>query len=395
MQFASKLNDKNLNEKLMRSFAALQGDPEPAVRTNTVICLGKIADLLSPAARKKVLIPAFTRALRDPFPHARAAGLRALNASHSKAQAEPDTLAAKVLPVICPLLVDPAPEVRGVAFQTLRSIVGSIESMVEVPVPVPSTASSTANAGRAAPPAGSGLGASALDDSADFDFGDEDDGDAALSRHLMGWGTDGPSSAAAGASSQPAPLPMNMMSQSAAMDDISAAFGATTLGGGTSVTTTGLSLKLPSSSTKKGKLGLTAAPAENDWDQGGWGDDDDEDLLIDLGAPASKVAGNAVGLGTNATGGRSLLAPPPKKKPGAAGGSGKLATLSADTSDFFAQALGGDSSGKPASTSAGSVEDRRREAERAKEEARKRRAQRQAAKKGSRGNASGGWDDEW
>jgi SCY1-like protein 1 len=58
----------------------MQSDPEPAIRTNTTICLGKIAGKLNATTRPKVLFPAFSRALRDPFPHARLAGLRSLTA---------------------------------------------------------------------------------------------------------------------------------------------------------------------------------------------------------------------------------------------------------------------------------------------------------------------------
>lgn len=58
----------------------MQSDPEPAIRTNTTICLGKIASKLNDATRPKVLFPAFAKALRDPFPHARLAGLRSITA---------------------------------------------------------------------------------------------------------------------------------------------------------------------------------------------------------------------------------------------------------------------------------------------------------------------------
>lgn len=44
------------------------------IRTNTTVCLGKIAQHLHPQIRQKVLISAFIRAMRDPFPPARSAG---------------------------------------------------------------------------------------------------------------------------------------------------------------------------------------------------------------------------------------------------------------------------------------------------------------------------------
>lgn len=44
------------------------------IRTNTTVCMGKIAQHLHPQIRQKVLISAFIRAMRDPFPPARSAG---------------------------------------------------------------------------------------------------------------------------------------------------------------------------------------------------------------------------------------------------------------------------------------------------------------------------------
>ena len=104
-------------EDLLRQFARTQLDEVPGIRTNTTICLGRLAEHLDAAvrracghghglgallrlvmhltparirpracrtgghhaqAKKRVLIAAFTRALRDPFPPARIAGLAAL-----------------------------------------------------------------------------------------------------------------------------------------------------------------------------------------------------------------------------------------------------------------------------------------------------------------------------
>ena len=53
------------------------------IRTNTTVCLGKIAQHLHPQIRQKVLISAFIRAMRDPFPPARSAGKLAHLASNS------------------------------------------------------------------------------------------------------------------------------------------------------------------------------------------------------------------------------------------------------------------------------------------------------------------------
>ena len=54
-----------------------QVDEEPGIRANTTILLGNLAGHLSEAACKRVLLNAFTRALRDAFPPARIAGVKA------------------------------------------------------------------------------------------------------------------------------------------------------------------------------------------------------------------------------------------------------------------------------------------------------------------------------
>ncbi|KAG5189980.1 kinase-like domain-containing protein [Tribonema minus] len=113
--FTDKLSDKNMNDKLIRHLARLQGDPEDSIRTNTIIFLGKIAGKLKPAVRDKVLLPAFARGIRDPFPAARLAGLRATAAC--AAYCEPMDVCTRVLPVVMPCLVDQASHaVREAAF---------------------------------------------------------------------------------------------------------------------------------------------------------------------------------------------------------------------------------------------------------------------------------------
>lgn len=53
-----------------------QVDAEPPIRANTTILLGNLAAHLGEATQKRVLLNAFTRALKDGFPPARVAGLK-------------------------------------------------------------------------------------------------------------------------------------------------------------------------------------------------------------------------------------------------------------------------------------------------------------------------------
>lgn len=72
IHLAPKLNYNNLNVEVLRHFARLQSrDDQGGIRTNTTVCLGKIAQHLHPQVRQRVLVSAFIRAMRDPFPPSR------------------------------------------------------------------------------------------------------------------------------------------------------------------------------------------------------------------------------------------------------------------------------------------------------------------------------------
>ncbi|KAG8632017.1 hypothetical protein KVT40_001157 [Elsinoe batatas] len=113
----SKLSDRIVNGELLRHLAKTANDDQPGIRTNTTICLGKIAKNLGPNTRIKVLVAAFTRSLRDPFVHARNAALLALGATADLFSE--DDCATKLLPAICPSLVDKEKLVRDQANKTL------------------------------------------------------------------------------------------------------------------------------------------------------------------------------------------------------------------------------------------------------------------------------------
>lgn len=113
----SKLSDRVVNGELLRHLAKTANDEQPGIRTNTTICLGKIAKNLGANSRAKVLSAAFSRALRDPFVHARNAALMALAATADVFSE--DDCATKMLPAICPSLVDKEKMIRDQANKTL------------------------------------------------------------------------------------------------------------------------------------------------------------------------------------------------------------------------------------------------------------------------------------
>ncbi|PWA65020.1 protein kinase family protein with ARM repeat domain-containing protein [Artemisia annua] len=127
---APKLSQRTLSGSLLKYLSKLQVDEEPAIRTNTTILLGNIASHLNEGTRKRVLINAFTvRALRDTFPHARGAGLMALCATSSYYDAQ--EIAARILPNVVVLTIDPDSDVRSKAFQAVEQFLQIVKQYHE------------------------------------------------------------------------------------------------------------------------------------------------------------------------------------------------------------------------------------------------------------------------
>jgi SCY1-like protein 1 len=113
------LTQPNL-EKLSRYLVRLQSDPEASIRTNTVIFFSKLAPYLTDTTRQKLLLPAFTRALKDNFKPCRMAALQ--STLKAKEYFDPRGVAANVLPVVTPQLLDPSKEVRKEAFAAVDEL---------------------------------------------------------------------------------------------------------------------------------------------------------------------------------------------------------------------------------------------------------------------------------
>lgn len=122
---SDKLNERILNNDLLRYLAKAQGDPEPSIRTNTCILLGRLGPALGYNTKKKVLVPAFARALKDPFVHCRVAGVMALMATIECF--EPEELATKVIPNMAFGMVDKEKLVRDQAFKAIELFVKRLE----------------------------------------------------------------------------------------------------------------------------------------------------------------------------------------------------------------------------------------------------------------------------
>ncbi|KAH9945690.1 armadillo-type protein [Amylocystis lapponica] len=122
---SDKLNERILNNDLLRYLAKMQGDPEASIRTNTCILIGRLGPSLGYNTKRKVLVPAFARALKDPFVHARVAGLMALMATVECF--EVDELASKVVPNMAFAMVDKEKLVRDQAFKAMELFVKKLE----------------------------------------------------------------------------------------------------------------------------------------------------------------------------------------------------------------------------------------------------------------------------
>lgn len=114
-----KLEEKNLQEKIVRCMSNLQGDAEPSIRTNATIFLGRIAPDLKEPIRFRVLPGAFVKAMKDGFVHCRVAGVKAASACIDLIDI--NQLCGKVLPQVCLLLLDPSQLVRELAIELMQS----------------------------------------------------------------------------------------------------------------------------------------------------------------------------------------------------------------------------------------------------------------------------------
>lgn len=121
----TKLSDRTINGELLRYLAKTANDEQPGIRTNTTICLGKIAKYLGSSSRSKVLIAAFSRSLRDPFVHARNASLLALSVTSDYFTDE--DCALRLVPAICPSLIDKEKLIRDQASKTIDVYLAKIK----------------------------------------------------------------------------------------------------------------------------------------------------------------------------------------------------------------------------------------------------------------------------
>lgn len=116
-----KLEERNMQDKLVRCISNLQSDAEASIRTNATVFLGKIAFRLKEGVRNRVLCASFSKAMRDNFVPCRISGLKA--ATTCITVLDHAQLVSKVLPAVCILIMDRSGEVRELAFAFIEQAV--------------------------------------------------------------------------------------------------------------------------------------------------------------------------------------------------------------------------------------------------------------------------------
>ena len=129
---APKLTFANLDEcVVMKHFSRLLRDDQPGIRTNTTVCLGKVARHLHHQTRRKVLAAAFGGKLKDPFPPARIAAVNGFAATQQYYTVQETS--SRVLPMLCGLMTDPEKPVRDQAFKVARGFIQKLEQVSDDP----------------------------------------------------------------------------------------------------------------------------------------------------------------------------------------------------------------------------------------------------------------------
>ncbi|TFY81796.1 hypothetical protein EWM64_g2211 [Hericium alpestre] len=123
---SDKFSERILNNELLRHLARLQSDPEASIRTNTCILIGRLGPTFGYNTKRKVLVMAFAKALKDDSVHARVAGLMAFMACMGCFEVE--ELAGKVVGVVAGALVDKEKIVRDQAFKAVELFMKRLET---------------------------------------------------------------------------------------------------------------------------------------------------------------------------------------------------------------------------------------------------------------------------
>eukprot|EP00759_Apiculatamorpha_spiralis_P018783 PhF_6_TR25126/c0_g1_i1/m.34565/K08876/SCYL1; SCY1-like protein 1 len=119
VHFAPVLSQK-LATDAVRFLQLAQQDQECGIRTNACICMSRIAQYTPQEGRSRALLVTFTKAMKDPFPPCRAAGVASLAAT--RCYLEVTDVANHAVGPVGAICVDPEPQVRETALKTLQEL---------------------------------------------------------------------------------------------------------------------------------------------------------------------------------------------------------------------------------------------------------------------------------
>jgi len=125
ISFAPKLSEATLNGKVLQLLAKCQTDAQPAIRTNTTVVIGEIAQYLSKEKQQTVLSSAFVRTMKDKFVHARKASVLAVDKCIDIFTIK--QMVGALLPQLGKLTVDPYKSVREPALKTVKKIISKLQ----------------------------------------------------------------------------------------------------------------------------------------------------------------------------------------------------------------------------------------------------------------------------
>jgi len=129
IHFVPRLRPKTVESRVTKLLLKTLQDPEASIRTNTVICCGRISGHLPKACANQTLGQVLAGGLKDNFGPCRSAALHTLLAT--AVVFTPEELAGRLMPCVCQRLVDPDPSVADAAFNALRALEQHVRQEVE------------------------------------------------------------------------------------------------------------------------------------------------------------------------------------------------------------------------------------------------------------------------
>ena len=142
---ASQVSGAVVEKKIVPHVIKLLRDPEPSIRTNAIVSLGKVVDRCVDEDKKfEIVSQCVANGLRDPFAPARVTAIKMLGGMKIKTPDQAREMARTFVPALAPLLVDSDGEVASLAFEGMKILVDEIKRLVPPPPNIRAYSNSTA-----------------------------------------------------------------------------------------------------------------------------------------------------------------------------------------------------------------------------------------------------------